>query len=34
MALPLADDMEHDGIGDEPEKTLPFHDARNDTFGK
>ncbi|XP_068699735.1 uncharacterized protein [Montipora foliosa] len=29
----LQDDMEHDGIGDEPEKTLPFHDARNDTFG-
>ncbi|XP_068723775.1 uncharacterized protein [Montipora capricornis] len=31
-AVLQADDMEHDGIGDEPEKTLPFHDARNDTF--
>ncbi|XP_068721503.1 uncharacterized protein [Montipora capricornis] len=29
----LQDDMEHDGIGDKPEKTLPFHDARNHTFG-
>ncbi|XP_068721444.1 uncharacterized protein [Montipora capricornis] len=31
-AVLQADDMEHDGIGDEPEKTLPFHDPRNHTF--
>ena len=29
-----ADDVEHDGIGDEPEETLPLDDARNHTFGK